>query len=204
MIQHFYQNIHGWASGITEIYKQMVDNAAPGQFYHFVEVGTWKGTSAAFMAVEIANSGKDIQFDCVDTFEGSPNEPSHLVDPSVINKTLYEEFIDNMKPVEGFYRPVKMTSIEAADCYDDQTLDFVFIDAMHDYESVRSDIIAWFPKVKVGGIISGHDFNHEMDANGQDFGTGKAVRELLTGFVTPPWCWAFVKQPNSKLNLPQV
>ena len=36
---------------------------------HFVEVGVWKGRSAAFMAVEINNSGKNIRFDCVDTWK---------------------------------------------------------------------------------------------------------------------------------------
>ena len=34
---------------------------------HFIEIGSWKGRSAAYMAVEIHNSGKRIQFDCVDT-----------------------------------------------------------------------------------------------------------------------------------------
>ena len=33
---------------------------------HFVEVGTWQGNSAAYMAVEILNSGKNIQFDVYD------------------------------------------------------------------------------------------------------------------------------------------
>ena len=203
MIQHFYQNIQGWSGGIVEMYKQIIDSAPSNSFLHFVEVGTWKGTSAAFMAVEIANSGKDIQFDCVDTFEGDPNEISHVEDPSIVAGTLYDEFINNMKPVEGFYRPVRMTSLEAADCYDDKSLDFVFIDAAHDYDSIHADILAWFPKVKIGGVIAGHDFNHSPDQNGVDYGPGKAVRELFTHYVTPPYCWAVQKTDTTKLNLAQ-
>lgn len=69
MIQHFWQNIHGWDDGIPPVYQEMVKQAEDGS--HFVEVGSWKGKSSAYMAVEIANSGKRIRFDCVDTWGGS-------------------------------------------------------------------------------------------------------------------------------------
>ena len=38
---------------------------------HFVEIGSYKGRSSSYMAVEIVNSGKSITFDCVDTWKGS-------------------------------------------------------------------------------------------------------------------------------------
>lgn len=44
---------------------------------------------------------------------------------------------------------------------DDQSLDFVFIDADHGYESVKKDIQAWTPKLTGTGILSGHDINLE-------------------------------------------
>lgn len=40
----------------------------------------------------------------------------------------------------------------------DESLDFVFIDGDHAYESVKQDINDWFPKVRKGGIVSGHDY----------------------------------------------
>jgi len=40
----------------------------------------------------------------------------------------------------------------------DGSLDFVFIDGAHDYEAVKRDIIDWAPKVRKGGIVSGHDY----------------------------------------------
>jgi predicted O-methyltransferase YrrM len=64
-----------------------------------------------------------------------------------------------MEPVKDYYTAVRLTSVEAAATYEDSSLDFVFIDADHSYESVREDIIAWWPKVKAGGIISGHDYH---------------------------------------------
>ena len=36
-------------------------------------------------------------------------------------------------------------------------LDFVYIDACHEYSAVKADIAAWYPKVRVGGVLGGHD-----------------------------------------------
>lgn len=40
----------------------------------------------------------------------------------------------------------------------DASLDFVYIDARHDYNGVLEDLLAWWPKLKVGGVLAGHDF----------------------------------------------
>lgn len=198
-MEHFYTNIHGWSAGIDQLYKQMVEQVPLPSFvfkdgtfvesesrpYHFVEIGAWRGRSSAFMAVEIANSKKNILFDCVDTWKGSPDEEVHQTDPSVVNDTLYEEFLENMKPVEKYYRPLRMTSLEAAQLYEDGSLDFVFIDAQHDYASVKADIAAWAPKVRPGGFLAGHDFN-PATPNGD---VERAVLETFPDAIALPWCW---------------
>lgn len=53
----------------------------------------------------------------------------------------------------------KKTSVEAVKDFEDNSLDFVYIDADHHYEPALQDCSLWYPKVKVGGIICGHDFN---------------------------------------------
>jgi predicted O-methyltransferase YrrM len=156
-MDHFYQYIHGWFDFQT-LYTKMVEDHSTNS--HFVEVGAFYGKSAAYMAVEIANSGKNIKFDVVDTWRGSPEHQENAWDyqPEMVDDTAFETFKQNLKPAEGYYNPVKLPSTEAAKLYEDNSLDFVFIDAAHEYESVKSDIEAWYPKVKSGGFIGGHDY----------------------------------------------
>lgn len=52
-----------------------------------------------------------------------------------------------------------MTTDAAARIVTDRSLDFVFIDAAHDYASVREDIDNWRPKLKSGGFLTGHDYD---------------------------------------------
>lgn len=160
-LSHYAENVEGWFSPEDmQFYKKVVEQASNGA--HFVEVGSYKGRSSSFMAVEIALSEKQIKFDCVDTWKGSEEHIKGGIfeDPDVVNNRLYDEFLKNMEPVKDHYTPIRMTSLEAASLYQDNSLDFVFIDAAHDYENVLNDILAWSAKVKSGGIISGHDFHH--------------------------------------------
>ena len=134
-----------------EVYQQMVNRFPSGS--KFVEIGSWKGKSSAFMCVEIANSGKQIDFFCIDTFEGSVE---HQNNPEL--PYLYNIFKNNMKPLEGYYEDMRMPSMEAVQKFENESLDFVFIDGSHEYEDIKDDIISWLPKVKRGGVLAGHDY----------------------------------------------
>lgn len=166
-MKHFYQSIQGWFD-FQDLYSAIVKSLSNES--HIVEIGAWKGTSSAYMAVEIINSKKSIKFDCIDTWQGSEVD-EHQQDPDIQN--LFETFINNMKPVAGFYNPIRLPSVDAAKLYNDASLDFVFIDGAHDYENVCADIIAWLPKVKIGGYLGGHDYFYPPVNN--------AVKKLLKG-----------------------
>lgn len=160
-MEHFYENIHGWFT-FPGLYKQMVDYSPDGS--HFIEIGVWKGRSAAFMAVEITNSGKQIKFDCIDTWRGSEehlNPNSGVFEPNLVNDEnyLYNHFLENIDSVKHIINPIRKPSLEAVSLYDANSLDFIFIDASHDYDNVLKDIQAWFPKIKQQGVISGHDYS---------------------------------------------
>ncbi|HEX8527586.1 class I SAM-dependent methyltransferase [Allosphingosinicella sp.] len=53
---------------------------------------------------------------------------------------------------------LRRKSADAANLVADQSLDFVYIDANHSYESTSMDLKLWYPKVRAGGLVSGHDY----------------------------------------------
>lgn len=90
----------------------------------------------------------------------------------------------------GRYRLIINDTITAASLCPSE-LDFVYIDAAHDYESVCSDIAHWAPKVKRGGLICGHDY-------GKESGVKEAVDEFCgvvknSARVTPCSSWWIIK-----------
>ena len=75
--------------------------------------------------------------------------------------------------------------------------DLVFIDALHDYESVKQDIALWWPHVRVGGMLTGHDFNHKWP------GVERAVADsfnLLNIGVASDSVWFIIKQREDQFR----
>ena len=54
---------------------------------------------------------------------------------------------------------IKKFSVDAAKDFENESLDFVYIDGNHEFDDVMRDIIEWTPKIKKGGIVSGHDYD---------------------------------------------
>jgi len=73
---------------------------------------------------------------------------------------------------------IKGNSLEVAGKITDGSLDWVYIDADHRYENAKADIETWFPKVRKGGIVSGHDYIKDYSVSGIDFGVWRAVDEF--------------------------
>lgn len=154
-----HESIHGWFN-FEDLYTDMVRSHKAGVF---VEVGAWLGRSTAYMGQLLRDSPECmVDFYTVDTWKGSPGDNAFDGGLEKHGGDAYEAFIENMEKcgVAEFVIPLRMTSVEAAAGFADRSLDFVFIDAAHDYDSVSSDLWAWVPKVKVGGIIAGHDHSH--------------------------------------------
>lgn len=180
-MNHYYDTIPGWFN-FQSIYDAAVNNAPTTA--HFVELGSWRGRSTSYLAVNIINSGKNIRLDAVDTWRGSWAEAIHQQDPAVINDTLYDEFLKNIEPVKAVVNPVRMHTLEAAKQYSDNSLDFIFVDASHEYEDVKQDILAWLPKLKPGCLMAGDDYTCP--------GVEQAVNELFPGMPPGPH-WSYRK-----------
>lgn len=121
------------------------------------EVGSWKGTTAIAMA---ENTSGHVY--CVDTFRGSVGEEKHQKLDEGEEDWLYKTFIKNTSDF-GNIHPVRMSSLDAAAHFRtiNRKFDMVFLDASHDYESVKADILAWEPLLDGNGLLCGHDRSWE-------------------------------------------
>ena len=170
-MKHFHEEIYGFAQNdLFDLYKKVVEIFPSGS--HFVEVGSFLGKSAVFMAVEIINSGKRIKFDCVDHWRGSEE---HHDNENIDAENLYENFLEYIQPVKSVINPVRAESVMASKLYKPNSLDFIFIDASHDERSVREDLTYWMPRLKENGMIAGDDIDNEGVVNAVKwfFDTGK-------------------------------
>jgi GR25 family glycosyltransferase involved in LPS biosynthesis/cephalosporin hydroxylase len=141
-----------------------------------VEVGSWLGRSTAFMAEEIKRRLKtNVKFYAVDTWRGTANEPDMAAMIAAHDGDLYPAFLRNMSRcgVLDYVTPIRKTSVEAAQDFKDGSIDFLFLDAAHDYESVLADLKAWYPKMHYHRCIAGHDIDRP--------GVRQAVEEMFPG-----------------------
>lgn len=147
-MEHFYQNIPGWFS-YNYVYKDLVEQADDDSL--FVEIGSYKGMSSAFMAVEIINSGKNIRFECIDPMQLDVGSWSCNLDEQ--DGYSEKDFHARLESVKDHYKLHKMTSDDAVHQYEDGTIDFLMVDGDHSYEAVKKDILNFLPKMRSGGLI---------------------------------------------------
>jgi hypothetical protein len=97
----------------------------------------------------------------------------------------------------------RQTGDDAARALPHHCLDFVYLDARHDRDSVLEDLATWTPKVRPGGILAGHDYVDGRYDQGE-FGVRSAVGEhfgrlgwrVRATFADPPWFSWWVDVPR--------
>jgi len=155
------------------------------------EVGVEKGTHAENILKEL-----DIKrLYLVDSYT-----PFYQWEKQPVNAEMHNDYkrlsLERLKKWEKKIVWIYKTSEEACKEIPDNSLDFVYIDANHQYEYVIEDIKFWDPKVKDGGwsywyMIAGHDYNlYENDVN-------KAVHEIYGDRVNSGEC---VGEPKKKVG----
>jgi hypothetical protein len=91
---------------------------------------------------------------------------------------------------------LKTRSIDIINTINDNSIDFVYIDAIHTYESCLSDIKLWLPKIKTNFFIGGHDYHKKWN------GVMKAVDEVFgkPDLVFKDHSWVVCKKYNYGLQ----
>ena len=129
--------------GLLDLINSLTDKE------NMIEIGTFTGESTVIFAQHFKKViGIDPMLSNYDS-----QDPTSNFD---FNEVL-EMFANRTKDYKNIQLITK-TSDDAADDFNDEVFDFVYIDGIHQYENVLSDIKNYLPKIKKGGVIGGHDY----------------------------------------------
>jgi hypothetical protein len=145
-----------------------------------VEVGTYNG----WFASDILHEWRGLKLYLVDAWRYL----EFWNDPMNAGKEEQKTRLSNtFEKIYNFGRRaalIRELSEDAVSLFSDRSLDFVYIDANHSYDAVEKDILLWEPKIRKGGVLSGHDYLNGPTHNG-------AVNEVKS--AVDDWAKAFSK-----------
>jgi len=150
---------HHWEMSDKSINRDHVLRMLYDADYHgqAVEVGTF----AAGFAERILQRTSIKKLICIDPYV-SYDAYKDLMN-SVDLEHVFFDAQQRLAPYHSRYEFMRQPSIEAAALYSDSSLDFVYIDGNHSYSYVLDDLNAWWPKVRLGGMIVGDDAYDNLD-----------------------------------------
>lgn len=197
----------GWCD-FEDVYRHWV-RALPDDAV-VVEVGSYLGQSAIAWGHAARQRGKRTRLVCVDPWKGVDERyitsPEFLAEQRRILRdyggSMYAAFMHNLAAygLAEWVDARQLTSVEAAAQFADGTVDRVMIDGDHEAPSVRADLDAWWPKVKPGGDMVGHDDDWDsvhatVRSWAQDHG--------LTVYPLSRRCWRIAKpSPYTSWTVP--
>jgi predicted O-methyltransferase YrrM len=117
----------------------------------YVEVGTFNGE----FAEKICRFSQPSRLFCIDPYESYGEFRDCINDLNL--ESIYASTRARLDIFSDRIEFLRKFSKEAALDFKDHTLDFVYIDANHQYKFVLEDIVAWYPKVRAGGLLCGDD-----------------------------------------------
>lgn len=173
-----------------------------------VEIGVWQGTNSEHL---LRHSKLKLLYS-VDAWHRQFIKPS-FSDEDIQN--AYHSTLKKLIPYSTRSFCIVETSLKAAQLFPDNYFDFVYIDAQHDYESIKNDIAAWWPKVKSNGIFAGHDYAERLPnwEGGKSWGVIKAVNEHISQYklqlcttteTNPSWYCLKSQHLNVHFNTPMM
>jgi hypothetical protein len=188
------------AKNRIEFLKEILSQMPQGKG---IEIGTFKGE----LSKEILQMWNGTLY-MLDVWRPLGGEYVDSSNHSNFHNGVYGDAMKNINGLEGRGVMIRCTSEVGVNIFSDESLDFAYIDANHAYAFVKQDIALWWPKVKKGGWLCGHDYlkmnwwnDPKFDANGIDkhiwnengyfgmFGVNPAVEEFceetgLNAYIT--------------------
>jgi hypothetical protein len=166
------------------------ENVLPEVFKELgYKVGAEIGVQRGIFSKLLCESIPGLKLYCVDPWVSYRNMPSERG-----NEKCFRIATSDLAPFDTTI--LRKTSKDALEDVPDGSLDFVYIDGLHDFDNVMFDIIGWGRKVRRGGIVSGHDFFY-WHGIGVVYAVEAYVRahNIQQWFITKefPNSWFFVK-----------
>jgi len=155
-----------------------------------VEVGTERGLYAETLCAANPN----LQLTCVDPYRVYSGYREHLSQNKL--NGFYDEAFSRLRRYD--VRFIRESSITAVDSFPDNSLDWVYIDGNHSLPYVIADLHAWIPKVRKGGIVSGHDFIRRNNRLRYQCHVVEAVYAYTQSYMIEPWFIIGAKDKGEK------
>ena len=156
-------------------------------FKYGAEIGVKKGNTTRYLL----RACPDLVLYAVDLWAPQPNKENDLTIErynSWDHDKIYQQFKANIRRFRSRVFILRGFSTEVCDLVQDESLDFVFIDGDHAYPGCLADLVFWSVKVKIGGLIAGHDIHFP--------GVYQAVQEHTQGRYMEAGidhCWYYEK-----------
>lgn len=154
--------IQGWFD-FKDIYDKIVAECRPSAL--LVELGVWKGGSLCYLGLIAKNANKGLRVIGVDKFtheewDGYAAIQRRDRDEFNEKRSVERQCRDNLLAfgVSDFVHLIKSDSIAVTSEFDDESVDFVFMDDTHSSEFIAKEITAWLPKMRRPSIMGGHDY----------------------------------------------
>jgi hypothetical protein len=150
----------------TELYKLMPKRKL---------IGAEVGVASGLHSNEILMNWNIKKLFLVDAWECMPTQKGDASSPQSWHDFNHESTVRLMKNHGAKFKILRGLSTAMAKNIINESLDFVYIDSDHSYEGVMADLKAWTPKVKKGGLVSGHDYLNKA------YGVFEAVKDFTQG-----------------------
>lgn len=112
------------------------------------EIGVQRGAYSERLCLDIP----DLKLKCVDPWCAFNNTSTER------NEGFYQRTRRRLRRFQA--EIIRKSSMEAVREIEDESLDFVYIDELHEFDPVMMDLICWGKKVRRGGMITGHDYSN--------------------------------------------
>lgn len=138
------------------------------------KVGLEIGVETGIYSEVLCRAIPDLELWCVDAWLAYEGYREAITQEHVDG--LYAKALERLAPYDATL--IKGLSLDVVKTFEDESLDFVYIDGNHTYEHTFADVTEWTKKVKKGGIVFGHDYIRKVEKEGHPSQRNRVVQAL--------------------------